>query len=128
VYDQPTTLLFDNIYWWPFGFAGGGSSSMGVVMMDAEMIGMGEHADAPLAMPYPNPTADRVRIPLRTARSVNSVELLGAEGTIVRTFSDKAVCNGQLELDVHDLSRGTYLARLLFTDGTSTTFRMVLSR
>ena len=74
---------------------------------------------------WPNPAADRVTVRTGNARAVSRIQIISASGIVVSEHIQAAGFESDQSLDVKNLASGTYLVRLVQTDGTVNTHRFV---
>lgn len=113
---------------WYNGFTGlDGAPSMALVAADVNTIGI-EEQDLLEAMPYPNPTANWVRVPLKGVQGAVGVRVFNAAGSQVIGNSAQVGADGILTVDMAGLSNGLYLFKLDLDSGRSTEFRVQLNK
>ncbi|TXB65177.1 T9SS type A sorting domain-containing protein [Vicingus serpentipes] len=79
-------------------------------------------------IPYPNPTANLLTIPLRkkVAGKV-TVEMFDLSGKLVLT--ENSLLNGApLKINVSAITNGSYLIRTIFSDGTQDSYKIAVNR
>lgn len=124
--DQPVVAFQETGTWNGAGFVDGTISSNTVQMVDVNSIGIKEEHLA-VGTPYPNPTHDVLRIPMRGHTGMATVRILGMDGNKV---SEQRVNVGGniVELNMQGLSSATYMIDMVFADGAHSSFRVVLNK
>jgi hypothetical protein len=76
---------------------------------------------------FPNPAVDVVNIPVGDRSGSASIEVFDIAGKLVISNNVTFTANQTLTLDVSDLSNGSYVAKMIFEDGTAN-FNVVISK
>ena len=124
-YDQPITQVFDGTDWFVGGFTGGGAATTGVLMVDANTIGLNENGSVNDALPYPNPAADQLRIPLRGFTGMAALRISDADGKLVSTQRVNASMSTTV-LNIDGYARGLYTFQVVPDNGAARTFKVML--
>ena len=90
--------------------------------------GIAEDVEALEVTPYPNPTIERIDIPL--GLNINgdiTIDVYNVAGALVMS---EYVCqkSSNLTLDVTELSNGLHTFNLTFEDKTSTSFQVMVAK
>ncbi|MBK7268524.1 MAG: T9SS type A sorting domain-containing protein [Flavobacteriales bacterium] len=126
LYDQPVSLIEDDGTWYNVGFGTDVTTALGVAMIPAGNIGMDELNTVEVS-PYPNPTQDRIRVPLPGLSGTADLRILDLGGKLIEEHR-VALSGGSLALDVTDLSAGTYQFVMNFQDGGRTSFKVMVNK
>ncbi len=128
-YDQPITQVYDADAgtWYVGGFTGGGAATTGILMVDANTIGMEENANGTDALPYPNPAIEQLRIPLNGLAGNTTIRISDAEGKLVATHRVNA-STGVATIPTVGHPRGLYTFELIADEGARRTFKVMLGR
>lgn len=95
----------------------------------SQATGIADDVKASNALPYPNPTADMVTIPLGEAVNGNvMLNVFDLSGRELMSQNINATANSTLRVDASSLNSGMHLFRLTFEDGTATTFRVQVNK
>ena len=109
------------------GFVGGGAAGIAVQTIPAGAIGVEENTNAIDIRPFPNPTTDQILIPMSAFSGMADLRIVDVNGKLVKQQRVN-VGNGQLTVNVSDVSAGTYTFNMDFADGRSTAFRVVVGK
>ncbi len=101
--------------------------SIGVLMIDVNSIGINENDKIEIT-PFPNPTADRIRIPVTGQSGSAMLEIFDMSGAKVGERNVNVNANSQLDVELNGLANGTYMFNMQFENGRRANFRVVLSR
>ncbi|HRD52625.1 MAG TPA: T9SS type A sorting domain-containing protein, partial [Flavobacteriales bacterium] len=124
---EPISMIRNDGTWYN-GFTGlDGAPSMALAAVDVTTIGI-EEQDLLEAMPYPNPTPNWVRVPLKDIQGTVGVRVFNAAGSQVLGKSTQVGADGILTVDMVGLSNGLYLFKLDLNNGRSTEFRVQLNK
>ncbi|MBK8340439.1 MAG: T9SS type A sorting domain-containing protein [Flavobacteriales bacterium] len=126
LYDQPVSLIEDGGTWFNVGFGTDVTTAIGVEMIPAGNIGMNELSTVEVT-PYPNPTMDRIRVPLPGLSGAAELRILDMGGKLIEQRR-VSVAGGSLVLDVTSLSAGTYQFAMAFQDGGRTAFKVMVNK
>ncbi|MEZ4788456.1 MAG: PA domain-containing protein [Flavobacteriales bacterium] len=126
IVDEPISLISDNGTWYLTGFGSDVISAIGARMSSA-IVGINEN-DRVEVTPYPNPTTDFIRIPLKGQSGAAVLQMFDLEGRMVAEQKVSVAGNGVLTVDVTDISTGTYLFNMNFEDGKFAGFRVVVTK
>jgi hypothetical protein len=124
--DQPVTVISDNGTWFAGGFGSDVTSSIAVKLASAT-VGINERNSVDVT-PYPNPTANVLRIPLTGMSGAATLQVFDLSGALVMT--DKVSLGGDhtLTMDLQHLANGTYMFRMEFANGQRSDFRVVVTK
>ncbi|MFZ1693654.1 MAG: PA domain-containing protein [Flavobacteriales bacterium] len=124
---EPVSMIRDGTTWYN-GFTGlDGAPSAAIAAVDVNTVGI-EEQDLLEAMPYPNPTANWVRVPLKDIQGAVSVRVFNTAGSQVLAQGAQVGADGILTVDMAGLSNGLYLFKLDLDNGRSTEFRVQLNK
>lgn len=132
-YDQNMiqyNLPVSNIYssQWFNGFTGFNTHpSIGVHLIDATTIGINENERIELT-PFPNPTVDRITVPMKGHTGRALLEIFDMSGAKVAERNVNVNAQEQIVVDVQGVSNGTYMFNMNFENGKRANFRVVVSR
>lgn len=122
--DQPIYLMNDNGTWGSFSDAT--HTTIGAKMVPVDVsVNDPERVDV---TPYPNPTANVLRIPLKGMSGAATLQVFDLSGALVMT--DKIALGGDqtLTMDLQGLANGTYMFRMQFANGQRSDFRVVVTK
>jgi len=123
---SPTTLIYAGQ--WYNGFTGlAGAPSVAAKTMDINSIGIREDEKVELT-PFPNPTADMVRIPMRGHHGAAVLRIFGSDGTLCSEQKTSITSNEVMNVDLTGMSAGTYMFHLEFENGKRSDFRVVVTK
>jgi hypothetical protein len=126
---QPTTVIDDAGTWYLEGFGRDIPSAIGVRMIDADDVGVAENAlDPSEIMVYPNPSVDLVQIPLNGVTGDAQLDIMDLDGKVVATQRVAMGNDHTLVADVTSVANGTYMFKLTLDGGSTTSFRVVVSK
>ena len=92
-------------------------------------FGIAEDLEKMDITPFPNPTVDRINIPLgNSIQGDISLEVYDVEGRLVISHEACQNNSGKLSLDCTTLSSGLHTFNLKFEDNTSTAFRVMITK
>ena len=99
-------FFFNNGYGWLCG-------SNGLIALHESHVGIGEVDENRTALHlYPNPAAEYIRVELpNSSEKINSVEIYNMMGQVV-LHSSSVNINGDTNIDVSSLSKGTYVVKV----------------
>lgn len=106
------------------GFTGGDVPSVAVHVIDADDLSVNENVIETSS--YPNPAKDVVTVKVNVSGNavLNITDLAGRN---VST-SDVTIANGQFTANVAGFNAGTYVFSLSYADGTSSQFKVVVTK
>lgn len=126
--NEPVSMIRDAATWYN-GFTGlAGAPSHAIHAVEASTIGMDEAAKPLEVTPYPNPTANWLRIPLKGVTGKVSVRAFDAKGARVLERTVNVGGDSMLTLDMADLANGTYLFHLNVEGGRTSEFRVQVNK
>ncbi|HRH37691.1 MAG TPA: hypothetical protein PK760_05070, partial [Flavobacteriales bacterium] len=113
--NEPISALKDkDAQTWYNGFTGiTGAPAIGIEVVDANSIGIAENNEVSLT-PFPNPTCNVVRIPLKGRTGTARLNVYHADGTLVMTERTSVGGDGFLTVDLSSVANGTYAFSLNF--------------
>ena len=121
---EPISCLRDGATWYN-GFTGiTGPASLALQVIDANSIGIPEASTEVEVTPFPNPTCDLIRIPLKGQTGAASVQVYNTTGATVLEQRTAIGGDGTFTLDVSDMASGTYLFKMAFDNGQHAEFRV----
>jgi len=127
-FDQPMNMIYtvsDDT--WYTGWSGGSVNTLGAVLIDANTIGVEENGVLEDALPYPNPAADIIRVPVKGLAGAASLRIIDAKGAIASTQRVRGT-EGTVAVDVAGLAPGMYTFEMIPDNGTARTFRVLVGR
>ncbi|MBL0128120.1 MAG: T9SS type A sorting domain-containing protein [Flavobacteriales bacterium] len=120
----PVGMLRDGTTWYN-GFTGiTGAPSIGMQVINANSIGIPEQAAVVVASPFPNPTADILRIPVKGYSGAASMRVFDSSGAQVINRRSSVSNDGTLVVNLCDLANGLYLFHMDFENGQRAEFRV----
>jgi len=126
LYDEPTTVTSNSDVWYPAGF--GSDVPTGIaVKFSAASDGINE-MDRVDITPYPNPTANVVRIPLKGQSGAAMLQVFDLGGAKVMETRTSVGGDHILTVDLAKLANGTYMFHMDFDNGQRSDFRVVVSK
>ncbi len=125
VIDAITTLLNIDDQW-SGGWDTGEVPAMGVKMVNAT-VGIDENQRVELT-PYPNPTANRISIPMKGQTGKASVQVFDSKGAKVSDHQIAVGGNNILSMDLTGLDNGLYTFHVVFERGATSSFRVAVSK
>jgi len=126
VNNEPTTMLRDGVTWFN-GFTGlSGAPSLGIRAVDL-FNGVEQTVSTENIIPFPNPTKDFLSIPLRGSNGSATLQVFDVNGAKVAE-QQVLVSGNLLQVDVQNISAGTYLFHMEFESGKRSDFRVVVAK
>lgn len=122
--DQPIYLMNDNGTWGSFNDAT--HTTVGAKMVPADVSV--NDADRIELTPYPNPTANVLRIPLTGMSGAATLSVFDLSGAVVMTNKVGIGGDQTLTVDLQNLANGTYIFRMDFENGKRSDFRVVVTK
>lgn len=122
--DQPIYLMNDNGTWG--SFADATHTTIGAKMVPADVSV--NDADRIELTPYPNPTANMLRIPLTGMSGAATLSVFDLSGAVVMTNKVGIGGDQTLTVDLQNLANGTYIFRMDFENGKRSDFRVVVTK
>lgn len=111
-------------YWAGFGFDATPSIS---VTMDV-ITGLLNNVQYKSELPYPNPARNMLNLPTRKNISGKVlVQFYDVVGKLVLS-ENKTISNEPLKVNVAGITKGTYVVKLIFSDGSMDNFKVAVSR
>ena len=125
MYDQPVSVLEDGGSWFVLGF-GTDLTCAVTPLLGANDVSVNDRDRVDLT-PYPNPTAQEVRIPLQGLNGNAELTVRDMTGKVV--LDQEVTLGGEVLVVPADRFRnGTHLFDLRLRDGRRSTFRVVVTR
>jgi len=113
---------------WFNGFTGlSGTPALGLQTIDATTIGIQENDKVDIT-PYPNPTNDRLNIPMKGFSGAAYLQLFDMNGAKVSEQKVAVGGNSLMTVDLTGVSAGTYMFHLVFENGKRSDFRVVVAK
>lgn len=113
--------------WSPGGF--GPDNTPAIITHLSVTTGIADEVKKSNLLPYPNPTADMISIPLGVEVKGNvTLNVFDLSGREVMSQNISNGVSSALRVDASSLSNGLHLFRLTFEDGTTTTFRAQINK
>ncbi len=122
--DEPIYLMNDNGTWG--SFADATHTTIGAKMVPADVSV--NDADRIELTPYPNPTANMLRIPLTGMSGAATLSVFDLSGAVVMTNKVGIGGDQTLTVDLQNLANGTYIFRMDFENGKRSDFRVVVTK
>ncbi|MFN6117657.1 MAG: PA domain-containing protein [Flavobacteriales bacterium] len=122
--DEPIYLMNDNGTWGSFNDAT--HTTVGAKMVPADVSV--NDADRIELTPYPNPTANVLRIPLTGMSGAATLSVFDLSGAVVMTNKVGIGGDQTLTVDLQNLANGTYIFRMDFENGKRSDFRVVVTK
>lgn len=127
VTNEPMTCLRDGATWYN-GFTGiTGPASVSLQVINANSIGIEERTEVEVT-PYPNPTRDFIQVPVKGFTGSVALQLFDSRGSLVNEQRTAVGGEGTMQVDVRNLSAGTYLFKMQFENGKHAEFRVQVSK
>ena len=125
MYDQPVSVLEDGGSWFVLGF-GTDLTCAVTPLLGANDVSVNDRDRVDLT-PYPNPTAQEVRIPLQGLNGNAELTVRDMTGKVL--LDQEVTLGGEVLVVPADRFRsGTHLFDLRLRDGRRSTFRVVVTR
>jgi hypothetical protein len=126
--DQPISVIIrkDNKDNLGVGFGNDYVPSVSV-LFGVNNLGINEQSKSFDVIPYPNPSSDFIKIPLKGYNGTAQLRIMDLKGTVVNTQTVK-VASQDLTVNVTGLTTGNYIFNMLFEDGRNTTFKVVITK
>lgn len=125
--NEPISMIRNGTTWYN-GFTGlDGAPSLTLAAVDVTTIGINEQERVE-ATPYPNPTANWIRVPLKGINGAVGVRAFDSKGNRVIEQRTQVGGDGALLVDMSSLANGLYLFKLDLADGRTTEFRVQLNK
>lgn len=124
VYGQPVSVLENSGAWFAVGF--GSEVTAGVSVELSTNLGL-EQSDNVKIIPFPNPTTNSITIPFNDVNSSASLNIVDVTG---KTIAVRNINNasGNVKIDVSDIASGNYVFNLLFANGETSKFNVVITK
>ena len=124
VYGQPVSLVENSGTWYATGF--GTEVTAGVSVELSTNLGLEQSENVDIT-PFPNPATNSITIPLNGINSSATLNIVDVTG---KTISVKNINNaaGNIEIDVTDIANGNYVFNLLFANGETSKFNVVITK
>lgn len=121
---QPFHPIESNGSYFVSGFTGGAVPALAVRTFDANESGLNENAIE--TQTYPNPAKDLVTVKVKATGDA-TLNVTDLSGRVVSTQNVKIV-NGQFVANVSEFKSGTYVFNLSYSNGTSSQFKVVVTK
>lgn len=113
---------------WFNGFTGlSGVPAIGLQTIDANSVGIQENDKVDIT-PYPNPTTDRISIPLKGFSGAAYLQIYDMNGALVAEQNVAVGGNNVMTADMTGVAPGTYTFHLKFENGKRSEFRVVVAK
>ncbi|MCC6542271.1 MAG: T9SS type A sorting domain-containing protein [Flavobacteriales bacterium] len=124
---EPTSVLKVGPTWYN-GFNGvGGGPAISIETVVTSSIGINENDKVELT-PYPNPTRDHLRIPMKGFNGGAALRIFSLDGQLVAERKVVVGGDGTLTVDLAGMSAGTYQFHIDFENGQRSDFRVVVAK
>ncbi len=123
---DPTSVIRNGTSWFN-GFAGTtGGPAIAIQTIDATSIGINENANRVEITPYPNPTTDYLRIPMKGFAGKATLQIFDLNGSKVAERTLAVGGNSIATVDMTGIAAGTYMFHMEFENGQRSDFRAVV--
>lgn len=113
---------------WFNGFTGlSGVPALGIQMIDATSIGVIENDKVDIT-PYPNPTIDRLSIPMNGFSGAAYLQVFDMNGALVSEQKVAVGGDNVMTADMTGVAAGTYMFHLVFENGKRSDFRVIVAK
>ncbi|MEO8588479.1 MAG: T9SS type A sorting domain-containing protein, partial [Flavobacteriales bacterium] len=126
IYDEPSTVISDNDTWYPAGF--GSDVPTGIAVKFGAATDAINEIDRVDITPYPNPTANVLRIPLKGQSGAANLRVYDLSGAQVIQTRTSVGGDHTLTVDLAKLANGTYMFHMDFDNGQRSDFRVVVTK
>lgn len=123
--DQPVSIALIDTNYYALGFGTDAASGVTVKLTNFD-VSVNEHNNSFDVMPYPNPTSEFIRIPLKGMNGTAQLKIMDLNGKVVNAQTVKVA--GEVTVNVTGISTGNYVFNMLFEDGRNTTFKVVITK
>jgi hypothetical protein len=123
---QPSLPLNIDAVWYLNGFGLDFPIAASAQLLDIR-VGVNDLDNEVSIVTFPNPAVDVVNIPVGDRSGSASIEVFDIAGKLVISNNVTFTTNQTLTLDVSELSNGSYVAKMIFEDGTAN-FNVVVSK
>jgi hypothetical protein len=126
-FNEPTSMIQDGADWYN-GFNGlAGSPSIGLMTVNP-FAGVEDNGNQVTVTPFPNPTNDVVRIPMKGFEGAGVLQMFDVNGAKVAERNIAVGADNTMVVDVNGISAGTYLFHMEFQNGQRSDFRVVVAK
>lgn len=127
-YNQPIWLIQSNNTYGLNGFGTDLAPSISLDLVELS-VGVNEQANAPEITPYPNPAQNFVMIPFSNEKKgIADLQVYDITGKMVLSERVDVTHNNIKSLGTNQLENGNYLFRVVYADGSSTSFKVMISK
>lgn len=133
-FDQPVTLVFGeasdgSMAWFLHGFGEDLVPSLGIETIDGATVGITEEQiEESKITPYPNPASSLLSIPLKGIAKNSAITIYDMAGKLVATKSVNSASGSIVNVDVADIANGAYMFTVNLENGTTTSFKVLVSK
>lgn len=124
-HDQPVSCVITDTDNYATGFGTDVSASVSVLFGD-KFASVNENNKSFNVTPYPNPTTDFIKVPLKGISGSAQLKIMDVEGKILSTQTVKVA--GDVTVNVKGIAAGNYVFNMTFEDGRSTTFKVAITK
>ncbi|MCB0770842.1 MAG: hypothetical protein KDC00_10610, partial [Flavobacteriales bacterium] len=126
-FNEPTSMIQNGADWFN-GFSGlAGSPSIGLLTVNP-FAGVVDNGNQVTVTPFPNPTNDVVRIPMKGFSGAGLLQMFDVNGAKVAERNITVGADNAMVVDVNGISAGTYLFHMEFQNGQRSDFRVVVTK
>lgn len=123
--DQPISIVMEGSGQFATGFGPDATANI-AAKFGVGILSVGEHNNSFDVTPYPNPTTSFIIIPLKGLNGNAKLDIMDLTGKIVSTQTVKVA--ETVSVNVKDVPGGNYIFSMLFENGKSTTFKVVITK
>jgi hypothetical protein len=128
-YRQPQSPIVFNNTWDALGFGSDLTPSLGIYLIDKETINVKEVASAPEIRPYPNPASQSLNIPFATEKNgMADLFVFDITGKMITSERVNITNNSIKTMETNSLNNGTYIFKVIYEDGSNTSFKVLISK
>lgn len=124
---EPTSLIRDGATWFNGWNGLGGAPAISVETVVTTSIGIEENDRVELT-PFPNPTRDQLRIPMKGQTGAAALRIFSLDGQLVSEQKVAVGGNETIVVDLTGMSAGTYQFHMDFENGQRSDFRVVVTK
>lgn len=124
-HDQPISCVITDTENFATGFGTDMTSSVSVLFGD-QFASVNENNNSFDVTPYPNPTTEFVKIPLKGMNGTAQLKIVDLNGKVVSTQSVKVA--GEVTVNVKGIATGNYVFNMTFDNGRNTTFKVAVTK
>lgn len=120
--------IYNDNGWFAIGYGTDVNTAIGLDLFPAAELSIKETVENEKIVAFPNPAADMLTIPFANKEGNATINITDVTGKIVSTQKVNLTGVNTLKLDVTSIESGMYVFNVIYENGTTSTFNVVVNK